>query len=74
MVDFAAIAALLDERRPGHALPRALYVDAEAFAFDQLAIHRRSWDPDRLRDRVSPRRQPHGADPRRRADLRDAGP
>ena len=43
MVDFASIAGLLDARRPGHALPQGLYVDPEAFAFDQLAIHRRSW-------------------------------
>ena len=43
MVDFARIATLLDARRQGHALPQGLYVDPEAFAFDQLAIHRCSW-------------------------------
>ncbi|MFI4976786.1 MAG: aromatic ring-hydroxylating dioxygenase subunit alpha [Caulobacterales bacterium] len=43
MVDFARIAALLDERRPGHALPQALYTDPDAYAFDLAAIHERSW-------------------------------
>jgi len=43
MVDLARIEQLLDARRPGHALPQALYLDPEVFAFDQLAIHRRSW-------------------------------
>ncbi|HZC16227.1 MAG TPA: Rieske (2Fe-2S) protein, partial [Caulobacteraceae bacterium] len=43
MVDLKRIAVLLDERRPGHALPRAFYTDAEVFAFDREAIHRRSW-------------------------------
>ena len=43
MLDLDRIAALLDERRPGHALPRAFYTDPEVFAFDLDAIHRRSW-------------------------------
>ncbi|HEX4196542.1 MAG TPA: aromatic ring-hydroxylating dioxygenase subunit alpha [Caulobacteraceae bacterium] len=43
MVDLKRIEALLDERRPGHALPRAFYTDPEVFEFDREAIHRRSW-------------------------------
>ncbi len=43
MVDLQRIAALLDQRQPGHALPRAFYVDPEVFEFDQVAIHRRAW-------------------------------
>jgi len=43
MADLERIAALLDQRRPGHALPRAFYTDAEIFEFDQIAIHRRCW-------------------------------
>jgi Rieske 2Fe-2S family protein len=43
MVDLDRIARLLDERRPGHTLPRALYTDPDAFAFDMAAIHHRSW-------------------------------
>jgi len=43
MVDLARISALLDERKGGHTLPQGLYAGPEAFAFDQLAIFRRSW-------------------------------
>jgi len=43
MVDLERISGLLDQRRPGHALPRAFYVDPEVFEFDQIAIHQRSW-------------------------------
>ena len=43
MVDLARIRTLLDQRQPGHALPRAFYADPEVFEFDQVAIHRRSW-------------------------------
>jgi Rieske 2Fe-2S family protein len=34
---------LLQSRRPGHALPQALYTAEEAFAFDVRAIFGRSW-------------------------------
>ena len=37
------IAALLDERRPGHSLPQAFYTDPDIFAFDLEAIYARSW-------------------------------
>jgi len=43
MTDLARIRALLDQRRPGHALPRKFYTDPEIFAFDVEAIHQRSW-------------------------------
>ena len=43
MTDFARIRALLDQRRPGHALPREFYTDPDIFAFDLEAIHHRSW-------------------------------
>ena len=43
MVDFTAIARLLDERRPGHSLPGDLYNSQEAFDFDTRAIFGRTW-------------------------------
>jgi glycine betaine catabolism A len=43
MVDLERVAALLAERKPGHALPRGFYTDPELFEFDQVAIHRRCW-------------------------------
>jgi Rieske 2Fe-2S family protein len=43
MTDLARIRALLDSRRPGHALPREFYTDADIFSFDLDAIHHRSW-------------------------------
>ena len=42
MVDLIAIARLLDERRPGHSLPQALYNSRDAFDFDMAAIFARS--------------------------------
>jgi Rieske 2Fe-2S family protein len=41
--DLGRIRALLDQRRPGHALPQAFYSDPEIFAFDMHAIYGRSW-------------------------------
>ncbi len=43
MTDLARIRALLDQRRPGHALPREFYTDPDIFAFDLEAIYHRSW-------------------------------
>ena len=43
MVDFAAIARLLDERRPGYSLPQDLYNSRNAFDFDMVAIFGRAW-------------------------------
>jgi Rieske 2Fe-2S family protein len=43
MTDLARIRALLDRRRPGHALPQEFYTDPAIFAFDLEAIHQRSW-------------------------------
>jgi Rieske 2Fe-2S family protein len=41
--DIGFFGAQLDQRRPDHALPQALYTDAASFAFDMEAIYRRSW-------------------------------
>ncbi len=43
MLDLARIQALLQQRRPGHALPQTLYNDPDVFAFDIQAIHHRAW-------------------------------
>ena len=43
MIDLHRIRTLLDQRRPGHALPQAFYGDPDVFAFDMAAIHQRSW-------------------------------
>src|SRR5579871_3600172 len=43
MPDLARIRSLVEAREPVHALPQALYNDAEAFAFDLEAIHQRNW-------------------------------
>ncbi len=43
MLDLVKIAGLLDQRRPGHGLPRALYTDEDVFEFDMAAIFGRSW-------------------------------
>lgn len=41
--DPARMRRLLDARRPHHSLPQPLYKDPDAYAFDLLAIHARSW-------------------------------
>ena len=43
MVDFSAIARLLEERKPGHTLAQGLYNSQDAFDFDMEAIFGRSW-------------------------------
>ncbi len=43
MIDLEKIRRLLDACRPGHTLPRGLYTDPDAFAFDMEAIFARSW-------------------------------
>ena len=43
MLDLSRVRALLDQRRPGHALPQAFYTDPDIFQFDLAAIHRQSW-------------------------------
>ena len=43
MADLSRIRALLDQRRPGHALPQAFYTDRDIFDFDLEAIYARHW-------------------------------
>ena len=43
MQDFSRVRQLLQSRRPGHALPQALYTADEVFAFDLKAIFARNW-------------------------------
>lgn len=43
MFDASRIDALLAARRPGHALPRALYNSPEVFEFDLEAIYGQAW-------------------------------
>ena len=43
MLDLARIRRLLDQRRPGHALPQAFYTDPDILQFDMEAIYGRSW-------------------------------
>ena len=43
MHDFSRVRHLLHARRPGHALPQALYTAEDAFAFDLRAIFGRAW-------------------------------
>lgn len=43
MYDVERIRALIESRKPGHALPGALYNDPDVFAFDLDAIFGRSW-------------------------------
>jgi Rieske 2Fe-2S family protein len=43
MSHYNHIRTLLNGRRPGHALPQALYTSAEAFEFDLKAIFWRDW-------------------------------
>jgi Rieske 2Fe-2S family protein len=45
MPSFERIGRLLQARKPGHALPQALYNDEEAFEFDLKAIFARNWLP-----------------------------
>lgn len=42
-MDVTAVSAALHERVSGHSLPQALYLSADAFAFDLTAIFARSW-------------------------------
>jgi Rieske 2Fe-2S family protein len=43
LLDLARIRRLLDQRRPGHALPQAFYTDPDILQFDMEAIYGRSW-------------------------------
>ena len=43
MLDLSIIAALLAERKPGHALPQALYNSPDVYEFDLEAIFGQSW-------------------------------
>jgi Rieske 2Fe-2S family protein len=43
MADLTDIARLFADRKPGHALPQALYTDPDVYAFDMEAIFRASW-------------------------------
>ena len=43
MTDLSRIRALLDQRRPGHAMPQAFYTDPEIFQFDVDRIYAGSW-------------------------------
>lgn len=43
MTDLSRIRALIDERRPGHALPQAFYTDPGILAFDMDRIYGNSW-------------------------------
>ena len=43
MIDLQGLADLFATRRPGYALPQALYNSDDAFAFDMEAIFRPSW-------------------------------
>jgi Rieske 2Fe-2S family protein len=42
MADLSRIRALLEQRRPGHALPQPFYTDPDIFAFVDR-IHGSSW-------------------------------
>lgn len=42
-VDIQRFNTLISQRKPGHSLPQALYVDHDTFAFDLQAIFGRSW-------------------------------
>ena len=42
-MDLHHISALLQQRKPGHALPQGFYTDAEILAFDLTAIYGESW-------------------------------
>jgi len=43
MTELSKIRALLEQRRPGHALPQPFYTDPEIFAFDLERIYGASW-------------------------------
>lgn len=43
MSDLSWVGSQLASRKPGHCLPRGLYVDPRAHEFDLEAIHARSW-------------------------------
>jgi Rieske 2Fe-2S family protein len=43
MQDFSRVRQLLQARRPGHAMPQALYTSEEVFRFDLKEIFGRSW-------------------------------
>ena len=43
MLDLQRIRTLLDQRRPGHALPQEFYTDPDILRFDMEAIYGRSW-------------------------------
>ena len=43
VVDLGKLAALLQQRKPGCALPQGLYNDPEVFSFDMAAIYGQSW-------------------------------
>ena len=43
MLDLTMIAALLAQRKPGHALPQALYNSSDVYEFDLQAIFGQSW-------------------------------
>ncbi len=43
MLDFTQIRELIDQRRPGHSLPRAFYTDPAIFRFDIEQVYATSW-------------------------------
>ena len=43
IMDLKRIAALLEQRRAGHTLPRGLYTEPNSFDFDMAAIYGQSW-------------------------------
>ena len=43
MPNLQTIRSLLDQRRPGHTLPRALYLDQDVYEFDLDAVFGQSW-------------------------------
>lgn len=43
MIDLSRIRTLLDQRRPGHALPQEFYTDPDIFTFDVDRIYGNAW-------------------------------
>jgi Rieske 2Fe-2S family protein len=43
VMDLKRISTLFEQRREGHTLPQALYIEAESFDFDMAAIFGQSW-------------------------------